>query len=258
MIGAAAVLTATWALPAWSQDRAAELIKQSTEATRKVQSLQADVEMGNGTRAMRGTLALKRPNLARVDMRAAGSFLVSDGKSVFNYSPQENEYQKTKADPTGTNVRDLWGLTFFQPGRIFKAFGSGAPTHAGTEKVDGVEYDVVESVEEEGSKVRFFISRVDSLVHRIEQVAKVGDDELKQTLALKNVRINPVISDTVFKWTPPKSAKLYEPPDFEKSLIAVGKAAPDFLLDQPGGGRLALSTAIKGKKATLVNFWFYG
>ena len=38
---------------------------------------------------------------------------------------------------------------------------------------------------------------------------------------------------------------------------AVGKAAPDFNLPLSRGGRLSLGDALKGKKAVLLNFWFY-
>ena len=40
-------------------------------------------------------------------------------------------------------------------------------------------------------------------------------------------------------------------------LLPVGKTAPNFVLPTPDGKKLALKSAMKGKKATLVNFWFY-
>jgi hypothetical protein len=148
-------------------------------------------------------------------------------------------------------------LAFFQPEQLIKMLGA-APTLAGTEKVDGAEYDVLEVAPAPGAKIRLFIARDSSLLSRIDQVSGEGAAAQTQTMSIKNVRPNAVLADALFKWTPPKSAQAYEAPDFEKSLIAVGKTAPDFDLSRPGGGRLALSTTLQGKKATLVNFWFYG
>ncbi|MCC2671886.1 MAG: resA 10 [Armatimonadetes bacterium] len=259
MIGVAAALAvAAWVLPARSQDRAGELMQQTVGATKKLKVLQADVEMRNGAQVQRGAITLKRPNLARIDMKASGSLIVSDGKSVFSYMIAANEYQKGKADPDGANVQDLWALMFFQPDRLFKLFGSTPPTHAGTQKADGADYEVLEIAATPDTKVRFFVSPRDFLIYRMEQITGMGAEEVKQTATMKNVRTNGTVADAFFKWTPPKTAKMFEAPDFEKSLIAVGKKAPDFDLDRPEGGRLALSSVLKEKKATLVNFWFYG
>ena len=257
-VAAAALAVAVGILPARSQDRAGELIKRSTEAAKKLKSLQADVEMRNGAQVLRGTLALKRPNFARIDMKSAGSFIVSDGKTVFNYMPAANQYQKAKADPAGANIQDLWAMAFFQPEQLIKMAGGLASATAVKEKVNGIEYDVGEMAPGPEGKIRLFIARDTSLLVRLDQVMGGGDKAETETLILKNVRPNAVLADALFKWTPPKSAKAFEQPDFEKSLIAVGKKAPDFDLSRAGGGRLALSSAIQGKKATLVNFWFYG
>ena len=40
-------------------------------------------------------------------------------------------------------------------------------------------------------------------------------------------------------------------------LLPVGKPAPNFNLPTPGGKKLNLSSAVRTKKATLINFWFY-
>ena len=65
----------------------------------------------------------------------------------------------------------------------------------------------------------------------------------------------------VFAYVPPKEATLYAPPSldaYNKKLLAVGSVAPKFALSAPTGGRVELAEALKGKKAVLVNSWFYG
>ncbi len=44
----------------------------------------------------------------------------------------------------------------------------------------------------------------------------------------------------------------------EPGLALIGRSAPDFILPTPDGGQISLSNALRGKKALLVNFWFYG
>lgn len=46
--------------------------------------------------------------------------------------------------------------------------------------------------------------------------------------------------------------------EYMKKMVPVGKPLPDFNLKLASSGSLTLKNAIKGKKATIVNFWFYG
>lgn len=41
-------------------------------------------------------------------------------------------------------------------------------------------------------------------------------------------------------------------------LLPLGRQAPLFTLPTPTGGEISLSAALQGKKALLINFWFYG
>ena len=52
-------------------------------------------------------------------------------------------------------------------------------------------------------------------------------------------------------------AKPKEPSKPKPQLLAVGEGTPDFDLPSPSGGRFTLHDALQGKKAVLVNFWFY-
>jgi hypothetical protein len=60
------------------------------------------------------------------------------------------------------------------------------------------------------------------------------------------------------KWTPGPDLKPYQMPDFYKSLLKVGDPAPEFALNMPDGKTMSLKEALKGQKALLLNFWFYG
>ena len=46
--------------------------------------------------------------------------------------------------------------------------------------------------------------------------------------------------------------------DMDAKLVKVGKPAPLFSIPGPKGGTVDLAQTLRGKKAILVNFWFYG
>jgi peroxiredoxin len=102
---------------------------------------------------------------------------------------------------------------------------------------------------------------------------------------LSGVRPNADADPAQFRFSPPPTAKVYDPPrlnllrllplrnivqpnlpnaqndrlaTLEQDLIPVGQLVPDFDLPQADGTRIGLYKALKGKKATLVNFWFHG
>jgi hypothetical protein len=74
-----------------------------------------------------------------------------------------------------------------------------------------------------------------------------------QINAMSNVKFDVPKTAADFKYTGPAAQ---EDPA-EAALLPVGKDAPDFNLPTLNGDKLSLSNVCKGKKAVLVNFWFY-
>lgn len=260
---ALALVAACAASGALADERAERLMKTVKEATASVSSLQAEVELSNGGTRLTGTMVLKRPNLARIEVQGEqGQTVVSDGKTLYRFAPAFNEYQKSAPGATGANIGALWlhqARGFFRWEAMFPSISGTTTTYLGKQQVEGAAFEVLQLTipGEPQVQVKYFISPKDHLVHRMVQSYTSDGREVKLSSALKNVRINAPVQAARFKWMPPATARLAEEPDFEKNLLAVGKLAPDFDLSRPGGGRLALSDAVKGKKATLVNFWFY-
>jgi outer membrane lipoprotein-sorting protein len=268
--GIALVLVAT-TLPARSDEKADALLQQTRAATAKLQTLRADAEAtfksDLDSQSISGTIALKRPNLARCESKGAFEGLtVSDGKNVFDYRRARDQYRKFNPGSDGRNIQTPLGdlvSGFFRPQSIGAGRRGASPTYAGRETVDGAEYDVVEiTAPGQGPTTRYYISPKDNLIHGTLTTFKDGDATFTTSIRLKNLQADVPIDDSTFQWTPPATARLFVPPttsaDLEKKLVPVGKPAPDFNLPMPRGGQLSLSDARKGKKATLVNFWFYG
>jgi outer membrane lipoprotein-sorting protein len=278
-LGGIALILAATTLPARADDKAEALLQQTRAATAKLRTLRADVEFtvkGRfGSSTSTGMVALKRPNLARFETTGDPSRLVvADGKNFFRASPGRDLYQKTELAADGRNLAiplRPFGepvLGFFSPDIIGRGRSGSAWRYIGRERLDGDECEIVElnTQTPEGAPgprkftLRYFISDRDHLIH---QTVTTFVDEAGTTTnvsRLKNVQTDAPIDDATFRWTPPATALLVPPTlaDFEKKLVPVGQPAPDFNLPMPQGGQLSLSDARKGKKATLVNFWFYG
>jgi hypothetical protein len=120
-----------------------------------------------------------------------------------------------------------------------------------------VTYQIVE-IQQEGlfaGTARLYIGP-DKLVHRAEVVVKSGMMKGHSSeFSLHNIKTGQSLTATDFVFQTPKDAKPAE--DTYAKLIPVGKDAPNFTLPAPQSGQIALDEALKGKKAVIVNFWFY-
>jgi peroxiredoxin/outer membrane lipoprotein-sorting protein len=267
---AAVLACAVLCTPAFPRTRdglAEKLLAATAAAARSAKSLTADLEMTwkttDGLKRNVGTVRLVKPNYALI--RLSGDYplrtLASDGASVYSFTDQVR-YTVTKADPRGVNIdAPWWGIPFrhfFT--QSFNPFGAEAdPTaeaaYVGEETVEGERYRVVEV---SGKKpmpysARFYVG-ADNLVRRTIVTFGSGPDAAVFSAKLTNVRLNTRLTARDFHFAPPANARLDE--GLTAKLLAIGAQAPEFTLPTPGGDRLTLSELRRGKKATLVNFWY--
>jgi outer membrane lipoprotein-sorting protein len=191
-------------------------LQQTREATARVQTLQADLEGSMGPDRFTGTVVLKRPNLARVEIKGKGGLgqflVVSDGRNLFTYFPADNRYAQSNPGPEGRNIHAFLAEQiddFFQPDRIGMPPAGGRSTYLGKGSADGTEYEVVAVVSHTpvSSTTRYFISPIDHLVHRVMITTKLESGKTETSWAsLKNIRTNVPVGETVFRWTPPPTA----------------------------------------------------
>ena len=252
------------------------LLKEVEQAAQATQTLTADMSLSETVKKsdgkdhvkMAATIKLKKPNLARIEFTggyAKVRTIASDGKNVYRLMPN-NQYQKSAVDPQGKAIDALWAVpvNMFFGGEATWFFGGGSKpetSYMGKQTVDGVEYEVVQ-LKGKGQvayTMNLFIAP-SKLATRMDVDFTLGAQTFKMDAILKNVKTNVVLSDTTFAYTPPKSAKSFEQltlDDYNKKMLPVGSVAPQFALSAPTGGRTTLADALKGKKAVLVNFWFY-
>jgi outer membrane lipoprotein-sorting protein len=253
--GALALLLA--AAAAGADEKGDELIRKAREAMAKPKTILANIEFKGGGDVMTGRFRGMKPSYGRLFIKSSGGpqTIISDGKKVFMVMTDRKEYQTLEtSDPTSV----LSGM----PGSPIQAFyrpetiGKDVEARFVEEKeVDGVRYQVVEMAVDQNTKQRLYLHE-DGTVRGLERVVSTPMDQQTVSLWLKDVELDAPMKSADFAYTPPKG--FTKPKGPEDSLLAVGKPAPDFLLDQPGKlGLLGLEQTLKTKKAVLINFWFY-
>jgi outer membrane lipoprotein-sorting protein len=223
---------------AWESSRAgqaskaAALIDQARQATAQVSTLHADVEGSLGDVGFTGTLTLKRPNLARLEIKSNGGLgdflIVSDGKKLFTYFPHDNHYIASIPGAKGEYIDGVvldQMQQFFQPETIAEGRSQSYAPQVNTEIVKGKQYDVVVQASPHPPRriFRYYISPQDRMVHR---VVTIGDEPRKgkripvSWTQLNNLQLNAPLDESVFHWTLPSGAS---PSQLPNDLLPLGK-----------------------------------
>lgn len=270
------------ALSAHADTSGEALAKRAREAMARLESLRANVELEEKAGRSSGTLQIKRPNLVRLDLAGADAMtLASDGATMFRYYPARGTYLRLKPGPTGESVLlpGVYDVGFFRPLGESRINGATAPvlTVEGRDKVDGTDCDILQAVSKSPTgaveTTRCAIG-ADGLVHRIERKTEAPNGGVATaTLTLTHLQVNAGTVASDFQWKPPADAKPFNiavlapllrrvrvggnaDNDYASDLPKVGAKVPDFELERPGGGKLALLATAGKQKLTLVNFWF--
>jgi outer membrane lipoprotein-sorting protein len=190
-------------------------ITQARNAMGSMQSLQADVEGTVGPDRFTGTLSLKRPNLAFVDVKGSdglGNFQVtSNGTEVLMYFPEGNQFSRARPGPDGRQITAFVIASvrhFFNPAMLAQV-GDTAVARLGPDAtLDGEIYQVIEVSDAKTSRMsRYFRSRRDGLVHRIEyQRPGENGGRREDYVQLRNIRANADLPNSLFAWTLPEGA----------------------------------------------------
>lgn len=214
-----------------------------------------------------GTIKLMKPNLARIDYaNPSAPSIVSDGKTVWTLTKEQNSYTKHEASPQGSNIDWLGTLPvnpFFDVDFVSKLAAPGnQPRLSGIERVKGKDYSVIEATVEKPAtmKIKLYIGD-DKLVHRVTTEFPADDEFYRTETELHNVVIENPMWAKDFRFDLPDGAQLLPPPTFSNGnpkLLRRGTIAPNFTLPTLGDGTISLADTLKGKRAVLVNFWFYG
>jgi len=244
------------------------LFQAAREKLASAHTLEAEVvetfTIGDQKGGFTATVRLMKPNLGRVVLKPQGAessdtTMISDGKNFYLVMTAAKRYRKMPAPPKGVGGP----IGYFAPVKAFfepEVLTAGAEhRHAGTKEVDGKSYDVVQftSAQPPEGPTRYYFG-ASGLLEGMEVDIKEGARTGTVSFWVKNPRLDAALPEKEFAYTPPADFTLDDPvARLEGSLLKVGTNAPDFRLPQPDGGALTLASARKGKKAVLINFWFY-
>jgi outer membrane lipoprotein-sorting protein len=219
LTSASLALIAAAPLAARADDPSETLLKQASAATAKLQSLKANVDISMGSHRATGTVEMKRPNLARVDLNGGNvQTIVADGTNIYTFAPSRKQFARQADTPDGKSVYLPWGidLSFFHPEAIAARPPNTVITYLGKQKVNGEEYEVVQRAASKPYSLttQYFISPRDHLIHRVVMTVKGSGQgqTVTSTTQIANLQPNAPLEAAAFRWTPPANATLYQPP----------------------------------------------
>lgn len=161
--------------------------------------------LGSNQRS-RGRLFLRKPDrFAMVFTDPAGDRIVADGRHFWLYQPSSDPKQVIR-----TSIARGQRQVDFQRQFLTDAARRYVPTLAGREMVDGRAAQVLSLVPRGSSPyklIRAWVDTQDSLVRRWEITEENGS---VRRLDLRNVRLNAALPDSLFRFTAPKGAQIFD------------------------------------------------
>jgi peroxiredoxin/outer membrane lipoprotein-sorting protein len=250
-------------------DASARILEETIARQRGLQSLQADAQlridmsMPDGVQKIqgKGRVWLERPNLARIELTGGvGKLYVCDGLRAWRQFPGENQYMESPADPNGKNAVNLplhAAHAFFRFEDLWPGPKEATYRHVGQERFAGANCEVIERVQFEGKMTERFFIGPERLVRRVVMVLTVGKPQTIDS-QLTRIRLDPRLDPKLFVFRPDPGAKPFILPGSRPDKkLTVGVRAPELVLATPQGKLLSLSELSAGRRAVLVNFWYY-
>jgi peroxiredoxin len=264
---AVTVLAIILSVRADAQESTQDFVQKVTQVASAQHSLSANIVLTwkttTGLKTSSGTIRLMKPNYALVNLTGEYPLrvLASDG-AVRYLAPDEKSYTQEPMDPRGEKVdTPWWGFPFrFFFTQSLNPFGAKADPKeqldtVSSESINGERLQVLQAhgTSPMGQyKAQFFFAK-DVLQRTVVQFGagtKTGMFEARLT----NIRLDMPYSATSFHFVP---AAAQQRSSISDGMLSIGEKAPNFTLPSPEGTNLTLLSQRQGKKATLVNFWYY-
>jgi peroxiredoxin/outer membrane lipoprotein-sorting protein len=250
----------------YAQETPSYLLNAMTIASRAEHSLSADIVLtwktGGVSKRSSGTIRLMKPNYARIDLHGdyPQRVLVSDGRRRY-FASSDSTYESAMIDANGSGVDSpWWGLPFrFFFTQSLNPFGAKALSAVYTDlepvDLDGRHLHGVraKATSPMGAYVaRFLFDEAGDLIQSSVQFGEKPGATLFEA-KLSNIR-HSAAKPRDFVFTPQPGQV---PTSMAESMLALGEHAPPFTLSAPDGHAISLASEQSGKKAMLVNFWYY-
>jgi peroxiredoxin/outer membrane lipoprotein-sorting protein len=247
--------------PIFAKARKAAAASKSLKA-----SIRVTIAQGKQSSDMTGSAELLRPNYGRIAIKGSGATaragtqrFISTGKKLYIVADNEKKYMVTPAEPKGENLFLIGGrlltpvVAFTDTGAIRR---DGQVKSVGSETRNGKAYRKVVITAKEPPTERAFFFGASGLLEGIEYAHREESGPVIFKVWLEKIVLNPPLAAKQFAYSPPVGFKLRDTSN-EGSLLAIGAKAPEFSLPGAFGGKYSLKDLRKGKKATLISFWFH-
>lgn len=158
--------------------------------------------------ASRGTLLRKDPNLLSITFSdPRGDRIVSDGTNLWVYLPSSapGQVMKLAAGAGGSMVIDPGGLFLTSPASRYSISGGNSVTVAGRKTV--LVNLVPKRANNAFSEAKVWVDAADYSVRQFEIVDVNG---LTRRVTISNVKSNPAVSSSSFRFTPPRGSRVID------------------------------------------------
>ena len=215
------------------------------------------------THQTKGTVELAKPNLGRIALQGdyPEVLLVSNGQTRYLAS-SEDKFEEASMDGKGAGLDSpWWGLPFrFFFTQSVNPFGATADKTATYSEISERAGDsasprgvLVKGNSPMGAYTeKLSFNAKGDLVGSSIQFGE-GTSAAVFQATLTNVR-HGKIADASFRFVPKSGQAAISGTD---GMLPLGTAAPAFSLHTPEGKSVTLDQQLRGKKAVLVNFWYY-
>jgi len=198
--------------PAASTDDATEILRRTEQRADAIRTLEADfvqslrVPLLNQTQNSAGKLYQRKPD--RFLMRftqPAGDVMVADGRHFWLYYPSTDRTQVIR-----TSIAKGGGAVDLQRQFIGNAAARFVATLNRSEVVDGHDSHALTLVPRQASPykvLRIWVDKDDFTVRRFEMTE---ENESVRRVELRNIRVNGMIPDNLFSFTPPQGTQVFD------------------------------------------------
>ncbi len=195
-----------------------------------------------------------KPGLRLVQHR--DQFMLLDDESKTYYVGNWSD----AAAALGVSGEWLWMVEFIHPTPFEDELNADELRYEGQQEVAGVKCHVIYVIYAGGrGESRWYFGVEDNLPHRVDRIFVGADGQHAiRVLELRDLKINPSLSEKEFVVTPPDDYNVASLPfdigERARQLLARGTPAPDWTLPRLAGGQLGLASDLRGKVVVLA-FW---
>lgn len=193
---------------------AADILTRASNAYKSAQSLSADFTLKrqnpllDSNTTSSGKMYQKRPDRFLLKfMQPAGDVIVADGRYFWVYYPSADRRQVLRAPAAqGAGGVDLQAQFLGDPLHRFTY------TFAGSEAVRGRKAYVLDLVPKTNAGYKSLKVWIDAQDHLARRFIVTESNGVVQEFTLANLKLNPTLSNDLFRFTPPADAHIVERP----------------------------------------------